>query len=124
MSLHHLLTKLAERVPGCVATSVVGMDDGLPLLSIGDIDTAAPDAFHSELFRRTEQALVDLGATVSNVKGSVLEASEHVFIASPIGDTNFFWHVVVERGTTLGFVQAMMRKNEGELLGELVALLD
>lgn len=116
MSLFDLLRKVADELPGCVATSVVGKDDGLPLASVSSEhseDAAAADAFHSDVYRVVERALDELGRDAP-VEGIVLQGDEMIYVSLPVDDL-YFWHVVTKSDTTLGFTQALMRRYRSQI---------
>jgi len=116
MSLFDLLRNVADELPGCVATSVVGKEDGLPLASVShghSEDAAAADAFHSDVYRMVERALGELGRDAP-VEGIVLLGDEMTYVSLPVEDT-YFWHVVTKSDTTLGFTQALMRRYRGQI---------
>ncbi len=80
-----------------------------------DRDVAAgADAFHSDLYRSAVGALEELGST-EPVQHVVVQGRATTFISCPLGDSGFFWHVVTDSRTTLGFTQAVMRKYREEI---------
>ena len=106
-SLHQFIREL----PGCESTSVVSFESGLPLCAVTS-DGSEPSgahAFHADLYRRIYGALSELQKDDS-VDGVVIGSDCHQIVSQPIGKTGYFWHVVTHRTTTLGFVQAIMRK--------------
>ncbi len=113
MTLFDLLQSTSDELPGCLTASIVSLDSGLPLATISNLDdddAAAADAFHSEVYRNVGAALKELGAEQA-VKGMVIEGDNATSISLPLADSGFFWHIVTESRTTLGFTQAVMRKH-------------
>lgn len=118
MSLITLLQTIADELPGCELTSVVSLDTGLSLAAATTADpndAAAADAFHSELYRLTRNALAEAGA-VSEIEDVVVQGGRRTFVSSPLGDSGYFWHVSTRSDTTLGFTQAVMRKYRDEVM--------
>ena len=127
MSIFDLLQSVASELPGCLSTSIVAADSGLPLASIArgmdDDSAAASDAFHSNVYRNATTAIGELGAQ-QEIEGIVIEGVKATYLSIPLGDTGFFWHVATESGTTLGFTQAVMRKRRDEIRRGVQALFE
>jgi len=125
MTLVDLLNRVAEQLPGCKSTSIVSLHSGLALASVapGDADAAAgADAFTSDLYRLTANAMQELGSQDS-VDNIVIEGKQATFVSTPLGDGEHFWHVVTAHDTTLGFTQAVMRKHRDDIEQSISALL-
>lgn len=110
--LFTLLKDVRDDLPGCKLASIVDLESGMELAAVSEFDsrrTEGTDAFLSDLYRvmRTSIPAFNLDGSVEAV---VLDADETTFVSEPIGDTNYFWHVATAHETTLGFVQAIMRK--------------
>ncbi len=124
MGLFELLKGVSNELPGCLSTSIVGLEDGLPLASVSNSEddaAAAADAFHSDLYGNAARALKEMGAS-KTVGGIVVHGGEATFVSLPLADTGFFWHVVTDVKTTLGFTQAVMRKFEDDVTAGVVEL--
>lgn len=116
MSVFDLLRRIADELPGCILTSVVSMDDGLPLATVtvaDNEDAAAADAFHSDVYRTVGRALRELGVQ-SQVQGFVLQGEQTTYVSLPLG-SGFFWHIATRSDTTLGFTQALMRRHRDQI---------
>jgi hypothetical protein len=126
MSLFDLLNQVGDEIPGLKLTSVVEIDSGMPLVSVGPTEPLAAqgaDAYHSDLYRVVARAMEALDAP-QRPESFVLRGESSVFISIPFPDLGYFWHVVTETDVTIGFTQALMRKHAhsieeglGELLG-------
>ena len=57
------------------------------------------------------------------VESLVLESDGTTYLSEPIGESGYFWHVATAGETTLGFVQAIMRKFRERLLDDVHALV-
>lgn len=124
-NLLDILDEVAREVPGCILTSIVSLETGLPLASVSDVDSedaAGADAFHSQLYRQIQRAVGELGEG-QNVRAVVISADDATFVSWPIRD-GYFWHVVTSPDTTLGFTRAMMRKVYDDVIEGVEALLD
>ena len=120
--LKKTLIRMSEDLPGCLAISVVNLDQGLPLLSIGDLDgIAGADAFHSNLYTLLHRGLGEMGADQS-IKSVVIESKHSKFVSAQLAETGYFIHLICEKKTTLGFVHAVIRKYSRALIEELLAL--
>lgn len=114
MNLFELLKSTSDELPGFLSASIVSLDSGLPLATVANVDdddAAAADAFHSDVYRTVLAALAELGAEQS-VEGVVIEGDDSTCISLPLGDSGYFWHIVTQSRTTLGFTQAVMRKHK------------
>lgn len=112
-TLFEMLQELSEKLPGCLHTSVVDQETGLALASVSEsdpIDAAGADAYHSDLYRLTSLALEGMPMS-QDVEGIVLSSEVGTFVSVPVEDTGYLWLVVTRRDTTVGFTQAIMRKN-------------
>ncbi len=121
MSVFDVLNVIRAELPGFISSSVVGFENGLQLACISDVDTddsAAADAFHSNVYRATARALNEVGSSTQTAEGIVIMGDNHVFLSVPLDDS-FFWHVVTKSGTTLGFTQAVMRKHRDAMRNEI-----
>ncbi len=97
----------------------------MQLACVADEDSAATagaDAFQSELYRNAAE-LLPLVHSDGPVETVVLESDGTTFVAEPIGDSGYFWHVATDADTTLGFTQAIMRKNRSRVLDGVRELL-
>lgn len=116
-TLTELLENLAGDVPGCQHTSVIDGRTGLSLAAVSEtdpLDSAGTDAFHSDLYRLS-QSLMDGTSLAGGAEEIVLNSGDATFISIPVDDTGFLWLVVTDRETTVGFVQALMRKHVGAI---------
>ena len=121
MSVFDVLNSLRGELPGFVSSSVVGFENGLQLASVSACDSddsAAADAFHSNVYRATARALAEIGTGAEKADGIVILGEHHVFLSVPLDDM-FFWHVVTESETTLGFTQAVVRKHRDAMRHEV-----
>lgn len=112
-TLQELLVRLAERLPGCLHTSVIDEETGLALASVTEtdpLDAAGVDAFHNDLYRLAREAVVKVPGS-STTEGMVISGKEAAFISSPVASTGYLWLVVTSPDATVGFTQAMMRKH-------------
>lgn len=122
-SLIEVLKKFAEKLPGCLHTSIVDRSSGLALAAISEGDPlrgAGADAFHSDLYRLSGDLIESGGPEAA---GIVLTSREGTFVSQPLGDSGFVWLVITERATTVGFTQAIMRKWHEEIQEGLQALV-
>ena len=118
------LEELKHELPGCIATSIVSVDDGLALASVADdhAGSAGADAFHSNVYHLIRTVLDEVNSEES--PESIVIESEHLtFVSSPIANTRYFWHVVTNSKTTLGFTHAVMRKFRADLSRSVTDLL-
>lgn len=125
MTLLELLDTVRNELPGCEITSVVDRESGLSLASSANVashDAAAADAFESQLLRVLSHALEESLIT-DPIEDVVLQGKARTLVASPLGDSGYFWHICTASETTLGFTQAVMRKYHGEVLDGVVALV-
>lgn len=116
-TLHELLQELSDQVPGCRHTSVIDSRTGLALAAESDtdpLDAAGADAFHSDLYRLSA-AVLEGTPLAGQTEEVVLDSEDATFVSAPIGETGYLWLVVTERATTVGFVQALMRKYSSRL---------
>lgn len=115
MTIFDVLGKISKELPGCISMSIVGLEDGLQLASVSrkEQDAAAIDAFQSDVLRVTRRALNELGHE-GKVEGVVLSGDEMYFVSLPVSDI-FFWNVVTDGKTTLGFTQALMRRHRKDI---------
>lgn len=123
--LFSLLEDIAEQLPGCQMASIVDLESGMQLASVGEHDaaaTAGADAFQSELYRRAAELVERLDAE-GPIETVVLESNGTTFVSEPIGESGYFWHVATEANTTLGFTRAVMRKYRGRVLEGVEALV-
>ncbi len=121
MSVFDVLNTMRAELPGFISSSVVGFENGLQLACISEVDaddSAAADAFHSNVYRATARALGEVGSSTPTAEGIVIMGDKHVFLSVPL-DESFFWHVVTQSETTLGFTQAVMRKHRDAMRNEL-----
>lgn len=124
-TLHDLLQKMIGELPGCLHTSVIDEQTGLALAAVSDtdeLDAAGADAFHNDLYRMTRSALEALPVE-KEPQEIVLRGKQATFVSKPIGATGYIWLVVTEKETTVGFVQAMMRKHVDAAEDSLAALV-
>lgn len=124
MSVFDVLNLLRSELPGFVSSSVVGMENGLQLACVSAIDaddSAAADAFHSDVYRTVAGALSEMGTGTERANGIVILSEHHVFLSVPLDDM-FFWHVVTQSETTLGFTQAVVRKHRDAMRHEVRSL--
>lgn len=123
-SLFDLLQRFSEQLPGCVHTSIVDRESGMAIAAVSEgdpLDSAGADAFHSDLYRLSQEAL---SGTVPNAPtGIVLTSKEVTFVSRPLDDSRFIWLVVTRRSTTVGFTQAIMRKKIDEVQAAIRALV-
>lgn len=124
-NLLEILDDVSNDVPGCILTSIVSLETGLPLASVSKIDSedaAGADAFHSQLYRQIHVAVRELSGE-QQIRAVVITADEATFVSWPIGN-DYFWHVVTSPETTLGFTRAMMRKSFDEVVNGVEELID
>lgn len=110
--LFSILQDFSRQLPGCKVVSIVDLESGMQLASIAGslgAQAAGADAFHSELYTRMDGLVQALGAP-SGPQSVVLESEDATFVSERIAQTGYIWHVVTQSTTTLGFVQAIMRK--------------
>lgn len=118
------LETIKTELPGCIATSIVSIDDGLALASVANdaIAAAGADAFHANLYTLVNNLVLD--AALDDRTETIVIESEHLtFVSAPIGNTRYFWHVVTNRKTTLGFTHAVMRKYGPGISESVVSLV-
>ena len=114
MSVFDVLESISKELPGCILTSIINTETGMPLARVTDLDlddAAGADALHNDLYRLATQAMRRSSGEEQRIDGIVIESQNAIFVSSPLGDTGFMWHVVTDLGTTLGFTQAVMRKS-------------
>lgn len=112
-TLQDMLEELSGKLSGCLHTSVIDSSTGLALAACSDsdpLDSAGADAFHSDLYRLSE-AVIDGIPTAEKPRELVLTSQEATFVSVPVEETGFLWLVVADRDTTVGFIQALMRKH-------------
>ncbi|MEZ4460029.1 MAG: hypothetical protein R3E66_09925 [bacterium] len=68
--------------------------------------------------RATARALAEIGTGAEKADGIVILGDHHVFLSVPLDDM-FFWHVVTDSETTLGFTQAVVRKHRDAMRQEV-----
>lgn len=110
--LFSLLKEVREDLPGCKLASIVDFESGMELAAVSDFEshrTEGTDAFLSDLYRVMISAMPAFNLE-GDVEAVVLDADETTFVSEPINGTDYFWHVATDHETTLGFVQAIMRK--------------
>ena len=125
MTLIELLDKVRDELPGCELMSVVSFDSGLSLAASSAAapnDSAAADAFGSEVYRLARSALGESGLS-SDIDDVVIQGRARTLVSTPLGDTGYFWHISTRADTTLGFTQAVMRKYLGEIVEGVNALV-
>ena len=113
VTLNDTLAELSGKMPGCLHTSVIDSTTGLALAasSASDpISSAGADAFHSDLYRLSESVLKGI-PTAQKPRELVLTSQEATFVSVPVEETGYLWLVVAGRDTTVGFIQALMRKH-------------
>ncbi len=112
-TLHEMLQNLSGEVPGCRHTSVIDSRTGIALAASSKtdpLDSAGADAFHSDLYRLSG-SILEGTPLAGQTEEIVLNSGSSTFVSVPIADTGYLWLVVTERDTTVGFVQALMRKH-------------
>lgn len=125
-SLDELLDEVTAGLPGCLHTSVVAADTGLSLAgaSVDDsINAAGADAYHSDLYRLAGSVLEALPADQKRPAEIVLSSGRARFVSRPLNDGGYIWLVVTEADTTVGLIQAMMRKHVDRLQEALAGLM-
>lgn len=123
--LHEVLEQLAGDLPECLHTSVIDANTGLALLSISEIearDAEAADAFHADLYRRGGDTAAELSG--GRPREFVLRSQEATFVSTPVATTGYIWLVVTGPDTTVGFIQAMMRKHLARIEQGVLDLTD
>lgn len=123
--LFDVLKRVAKDLPGCVLTSVVSYETGLSVARVApDAQSGeAADAFQTDL-QRVVRLLAQRSGGGGKIDEVVLHSQKTTFLAIPLGDTGYFWHVATSIDTTLGFTQALIRKNVGDVTEGLRALTD
>jgi predicted regulator of Ras-like GTPase activity (Roadblock/LC7/MglB family) len=110
--LFKLLKEVRNDLPGCKLASIVDLESGMELAAVSEFQghrTEGTDAFLSDLYRVMHSAMPSFNLE-GDVQAVVLDADKTTFVSEPIAETNYFWHVATDHETTLGFVQAIMRK--------------
>lgn len=110
--LFHILEELSNQLPGCKMASIVDLQTGMQLASVGGAGgakAAGADAFQSELYNQLGGLSEALGA-VGEPEMLVVESGQTTFVSELIGESGYLWHVATDAETTLGFTQAIMRK--------------
>lgn len=124
-TLHEMLEEISGKMPGCLHTSVIDSATGLALAACSDsdpLDGAGADAFHSDLYRLSE-AVIEGIPTAGEPRELVLTSKEATFVSVPVEETGYMWLVVAGRDTTVGFIQALMRKYVARIEEGLQALV-
>lgn len=124
-SIFDVLERVTQQIPGCLMTSVVDLDSGISLATVGasgSMTSAEADAYHSDLYRLIERSMAMLESH-QPVEGLVLMGRSATFVSAPLGDSGHFWHVATEVDTTIGFTQALMRKYQADVTQSLGQLL-
>lgn len=124
-SLHEVLEQMTREFPGCLHTSVIDADTGLALAAASQsdpLDSAGADAFHSDLYRLSQSALAELPAQ-TEPRQIVLTSKKAMFLSVAVEPTGYLWLVVARRGTTVGFLQALMRKHTPTIEESVQALV-
>ena len=124
-SLHEILHEMAGEFPGCVHTSIVDSDTGLALAAASEtdpLDSAGADAFQSDLYRLSRKALQELPSE-GQPREIVLTSKQAIFLSVPVETTGYLWLVVVRRGTTIGYLQALVRKHASRVEDGVRALV-
>lgn len=126
MSLFELLHQVTREIPECVHTSVIDRDSGMALASVSPLTSsdaaAASDAYQSDILRALEQAQDALEIS-PGLESMMLTSQAHVFIAQPLSQGQYVWHVVTSINTTVGFTQAIMRKHRASLQQSMMTLV-
>lgn len=125
-SLNDMLQDLVDQLPGCLHTSVIDGQTGLAMASVSGVDSldgAGTDAYHNDLYRLSHSALE--GTPISGeVNEIVLTSGDATYVSRPIEKTGYLWLVVTDRDTTVGFVQALMRKQIQKIEESLQVFVD
>ena len=110
-TIFDLIGELSARIPDCLVVSVVDARDGMSLatVSAGGDDATGADAYQAELYRMVERAMAMLDRG-HDLESLVLLGEETSCLSAPIESEPYFWFIVTERATTVGFTQALMRK--------------
>lgn len=125
-SLQDTLKKLAGQLPGCLHTSVIDGTTGLALAASSEVDAldaAGADAFHSDLYRLGRQAAHALPGADA-IEEIVITSGEATCVSIPVEETGYLWLVVTKRDSTVGFIQALMRKYVFRIEESLRSLVD
>lgn len=112
-----MLQEVRNDLPGCKLASIVDRESGMELAAVSEQkgrSTEGTDAFLSDLYRVMRSAMPAFNLE-GEVEAVVLDADETTFVSEPISGTNYFWHVATDHATTLGFVQAIMRKYRDQI---------
>lgn len=112
-SLDQVLDELSGGLQGCLHTSVIDGETGLALASATrseGLEAAGADAFHNDLYRLGRDALGALPSR-ERLEEVVVTSQKATFVSVPVDNTGYVWLVVADSDTTVGFVQAMMRKH-------------
>ena len=122
-TIFDLIGELSARIPDCVVVSVVDARDGMSLAAVSPTgaDATGADAYQAELYRLIERAMemLDRGRDLESI---VLLSGELACLSAPIESEPYFWFVVTERATTVGFTQALMRKYSPRVAASVRAL--
>lgn len=124
-TLDEMLRGVTGDLPGCLHTSVIDAQTGLALVSVSDTDgqkAAGADAFLNDLYRLGEDVVDALPAS-DELHEIILRSDEATLVSVPVEQTGYIWLVAVEPETTVGFVQAMMRKHVERIEEGLGALV-
>lgn len=117
VTLQEMLAELSDEVPGCRHTSVIDGRTGLALAAVSEtdpLDAAGADAYHSDLYRLGRTALEEMPLS-GPTEEVVITGGTNTFVSIPVEDTGYIWLVVTEQATTVGFIQALMRKHVGRV---------
>ncbi len=122
-TLDQILDEISGDLQGCLHTSVIDGATGLALAASSRSDgSAGADAFHNDLYRLGRQA-VDALPGDRQLEEVVLTSQKATFVSVPVDETGYIWLVVAEGATTVGFIQAMMRKHVGRIEDGLAPLV-
>lgn len=111
--LNDVLQQLTGELPGCLHTSVIDAATGLALVEASQAGTVNADgaaAFHADLYRMSRKVLNRLPVG-NEPREMVLRGDEATVASIPVGSTGYIWLVITEPDTTVGLIQAMMRKH-------------
>ncbi len=116
-SLTDMLDKFTDDLSGCMHASVVDVSTGLALVAKSnstEVSGEGTDAFHADLYRMSQKLLADLPMG-DEPREIVMRSQQATFVSTPLESTGYILLVVTGADTTVGFIQAMMRKHASRI---------
>ncbi|OIP29239.1 MAG: hypothetical protein AUK47_27995 [Deltaproteobacteria bacterium CG2_30_63_29] len=120
MALDDILKAFSEELTAFAATGVVHHVEGTSIASRSEagVDADTGNAYLAEMLKQYRITQAGLGFD-DEALSLVLESSAGTALASPLGDSEYLWTVLVGPAANVALTQAVMRKYYDRVLEAL-----